>query len=172
MTYTKEIIENKTRELVAPFSERDYPISFQKIIERVPERIGIFSAIFDEDGISWLTKKEWGDFLIYINSSEPLVRRRFSTAHELGHVILGHLSNESKKIDYKYRKNDTYTKEEILEEKEANWFASALLMPAEMMDIQIKKNRGIDLDFLADFFWVSISALKIRLFNLWYMSYE
>lgn len=52
MTYTKEIIENKTRELVAPFSEGDYPISFQKIIERVTERIGIFNAIFAEDSIS------------------------------------------------------------------------------------------------------------------------
>ena len=59
-----------------------------------------------------------------------------------------------------------------MEEKEANWFASALLMPAEMLDKQIKKNKGVDLDTLADFFWVSTSALKIRLFNLWYMSYE
>lgn len=172
MTYTKETIESKTRELVYSFNEDDYPISFQKIIEKVPERIVIFNASFNAEGISWLTRKDGDDFLIYINHTEPLVRRRFSIAHELGHVILGHLSNESKKVDYKYRKNYNYTKEEILEEKEANWFASALLMPAEMLDKQIKKNKGVDLDTLADFFWVSTSALKIRLFNLWYMSYE
>ena len=52
MNYTKESIENKTKELMIGFSESDYPISFQKIIEKVPQRIGIFKASFTEDGIS------------------------------------------------------------------------------------------------------------------------
>lgn len=172
MIYTKEIIEDKVNELVADFSESDYPISFQNIINKVPQRIGIYTASFPNESISGMTKKSWHDFLIYINNNETEVRRRFSTAHELWHVLLWHLSNEDKKIDYKLRADHTYTTEEILEEKEANWFASALLMPSKMVDQQIKKMKHIDIIALSEFFGVSTSALKIRLFNLWYLTYE
>lgn len=86
-------------------------------------------------------------YLIVIdNVNYPHTRQRFTLAHELGHVILGHHTTRKHLNEY-------------LKEKTADEFASRLLMPDEPMR---------DLSYLSpqmasSYFWVSRTAMAIRL---------
>ena len=53
-------------------------------------------------------------------------RINFTLAHELGHIVLGHV-----KIPPKYKNRDTL----LLEDREADAFAAGLLMPEEVMGL-------------------------------------
>ena len=108
---------------------------------------------------SGFTTWERGAWRIGINSDEPLVRQRFTLAHELKHVldashedtIYGHLSTGPAK--------DRHI------EAVCDHFAASLLMPRGW----VKKlwGQGIqDLDVLAQHFDVSLTAMHIRLQNL------
>ena len=61
----------------------------------------------------------WCDWVITLNSSHPASRRRFSLAHELGHIVLAHESTEI-----------TYELERSTLEAQSDAFAAELLMPA------------------------------------------
>jgi len=74
-------------------------------------------------------------------------RRRFSTAHEIGHYILGHRIN--------CPKND----------REANYFSACLLMPKKMFvhewdDALDWRNRRVER--VAEIFQVSLTSARIR----------
>jgi Zn-dependent peptidase ImmA (M78 family)/transcriptional regulator with XRE-family HTH domain len=67
---------------------------------------------------------ETGAAYIHINSDKPRVRRRFTIAHELGHLALGHLVGGQVIVDETVQGKSP-------QEQEANAFAAGLLMPAE-----------------------------------------
>lgn len=60
----------------------------------------------------------WCDWVITLNETHPASRRRFTLAHELGHIVLGHESSIAAEDDERERL-----------EREADAFASELLMP-------------------------------------------
>ena len=69
--------------------------------------------------------------LIVVNARHPEVRRRFSVAHELGHVALGH---EQIDLDHAIASifgddDEDFAKVDGDLEQEANAFATELLMP-------------------------------------------
>ena len=64
-----------------------------------------------------------GNFRIIIDDTQILTRRRFTLAHELGHIVLGHLL-----VDTPQGRTFDTTKPEI--ERQADVFASRLLAPA------------------------------------------
>lgn len=70
------------------------------------------------------------DSIIGYNDDKHLHRKRFTVAHEIGHLVLGHT-----------QKNYEHT-ERSLEETEANQFAAELLMPLEILkeDLRTIKN--------------------------------
>ncbi len=123
-------------------------------VDAIAEKIGLEIVEFDfPDSFSGVLKKE--KRVIGVNKNHALVRRRFTIAHEIGHFLLGH---EDDMID------------EIQDrpmplEREANSFASHLLMPKE---ITIKKvaEFGLDLKLLSKEFLVSEQALTIRLLGM------
>jgi transcriptional regulator with XRE-family HTH domain len=112
-------------------------------------------------------------FVVFVSEDVPIVvvrghdveaRRRFSAAHELGHVLLAHHDTfhvdltplEGVPPDYNWRY-----------EREANEFASALLMPPEMLQQQLREAVGATtLRLLANRFLVSDQAMSIRLSTL------
>lgn len=73
----------------------------------------------NERGLSILAKGNW--YIVY-NEKEPISVRRFTVAHEIGHILLGHLLINNKK----YR---TFQKRDE-EEQAADMFAARLLAPA------------------------------------------
>ncbi len=64
-----------------------------------------------------------GNFNIIIDDKQILTRRRFTLAHELGHIVLGHIL-----IDTPQGRTFDISKPEI--ERQADIFASRLLAPA------------------------------------------
>ncbi len=74
-----------------------------------------------EDGYSRLMDKKP---VIYYNDAKPIHRVRFTIAHEIGHILLGHLS----KGETLHRNTELDTQD--FKEQQANIFARDILMPA------------------------------------------
>jgi hypothetical protein len=102
---------------------------------------------------------------IVIEQDKPLRRRRFTLAHELGHVLIPwHAGSIVDQITF--ASEDRTTAYSILE-SEANRFASELLMPAEWM-VEIMgelENPPEILECIADQAEVSRIAAAIRLID-------
>lgn len=103
--------------------------------------------------------KEWG---IFYNASAGRERQRFTIAHELGHFILHRKSQPA----FNCSKESIHTGIEGLKEieREADDFASNLLMPGEQFRDRIHGKR-IDFRLMSDIakeFDVSLESLCIR----------
>lgn len=62
---------------------------------------------------------------IFYDSSLPVSRQRFTVAHEIGHLVLGHVGNGMATVE-----NREPSGTERAEERQANQFAARLLAPA------------------------------------------
>ena len=96
---------------------------------------------------------------IYFNSYEAPVRQRFTVAHELGHMALGHATA-------KRDTRGTFGIDQSPDEVAANRFAAALLMPARSIDTLIVDRKIRDVAVLAKALSVSETAMRFRLRNL------
>ena len=144
------------------------PLGFKVIRSDIPKSGMI--VISDE-----LKDKYGTDRLILVNYSETPTRVRFTVAHELGHYYLKikpeGLFNGKKY--FAYRDSDNHDDEE----KEANAFAAAVLMPEEKVRKVVKKTiekMGMyDFDStvveVARTFLVSFGSATYRLMNLGYL---
>lgn len=109
-------------------------------------------------------------------------RKRFTIAHELGHYILNHqrvgafIDTPSEYFTILYRDQNSSTGE-FWQEREANAFAAALLMPRKSLLNEMQKIRedesvfslmgeGDVIEILAEKFAVSTQAMAFRLTNL------
>ena len=123
-------------------------------VSLIAEKLGLKVIDFDfPESFSGVLKKEHG--AIGVNKNHSLVRRRFTIAHELGHFLLGHQEDS---ID------DQLDKPMPLE-REANTFASHLLMPTDLIVKKVGET-GIDLELFAKEFLVSKQAMTIRLLEM------
>lgn len=148
---------------------KKYPIDLLNVINLLWQKVSIYKAEFDDAWISWVCKSiSSSEFEIYVNKLQPETRQRFTIAHEIWHITLWHILTGEKKIDHKLRWDKDYSDEEKSEEIEANEFAWAILMPVEAINEITKKKSEINIQEMADKFWVSEDAMRIRLFNLWY----
>ncbi len=75
----------------------------------------------NESGISIILGKQW--YIVY-NDSCSKQRCRFTVAHELGHIFLGHELEKRNRLTKTFKQSLSYA------EQEANIFASRLLAPA------------------------------------------
>ena len=95
-------------------------------------------------------------WIITINSNQINSRQRFSIAHEMGHILLHH-------DQAGYQFIDIIKKQDQLCERQANVFASELLMPAEeFKNIYFNHNITNPAD-IANYFQVSMQAAEIRI---------
>ncbi|WP_296221747.1 ImmA/IrrE family metallo-endopeptidase [uncultured Enterobacter sp.] len=129
--------------------------------------IVLHKTILPNDISGKLEKNRDNIWEITINSLHHPKRQRFTLAHELGHYFLhrNRCSLFTDKTLYRSSNMDTM-------EYEANNFAGALLMPRDKLTQFIKDN-GSDIDKIADYFFVSALAAKIRveLINKDYYAY-
>lgn len=93
---------------------------------------------------------------IFIEKTMSSERKRFTLAHELGH----HFLHEGVKLrldnlDYSASGKD------VAEETEANYFAASLLIPRDLLTSKLEQN--LTVSELADYFQVSLSAMKNRI---------
>jgi Zn-dependent peptidase ImmA (M78 family) len=156
------------------FGEPALPIPIEEIarirgLKVIPYPLG-------EDVSGLLSIEKNGQGTIGYNQDEPKVRRRFTVAHELGHYEL-HKEQSHLFIDkqFIYRSlNSKNTPVNQVMEVEANTFASAILMPTELVRHEIG-HRQIDLaneeviKDLAGKFEVSVFAMSIRLKDLGFL---
>jgi predicted transcriptional regulator len=91
---------------------------------------------------------------IFINTDHPKTRQRFTLAHELGHLQLGHAG-----IGIRWRAEGM--EYNSTEEYEANVFAAAVLMPQAPFCNAMYMQQG-DLVKVALTFGVSVEAASIR----------
>jgi predicted transcriptional regulator len=104
---------------------------------------------------------------IWVRRDEPLRRRRFSIAHEVGHHVL-HAGTQAvycRTADVAPPPDDSAR----LVEHEANLFAAELLMPAALVR-EAAERRGPDPYTLAAEFDVSDVAMGFRLVTLGYFA--
>lgn len=110
-------------------------------------------------------KKYDNGFIIYVSPFQSPVRRKYSIAHELGHLFL-HMGYKINSELWNKQENATYYRAgSPLLEYQAYEFASALLMPKklykEIMD-QYTIGNKVETDKIASYFGVSISAASQR----------
>lgn len=97
---------------------------------------------------------------IYINSDEPLLRQRFTLAHEIGHLVDRSVVAQDPDYSFVDERGGKYDLHEFF----ADEFAGALLMPQVEIDRKIEDNKSIYA--MADEFGVSTRALQKRLQRL------
>jgi len=102
-----------------------------------------------ENHVSGFLIQEQDLSAIAYNSTHHIHRQRFTVAHEIGHLLLGHNIIDEGSV--------TET-----EEKEANIFASELLMPLDFLKNDIKIH-GCTIPRLAEAYMVSEQAMGIRI---------
>ena len=131
---------------------------------------------------------EHGKQMIVVNKDQPEKRKKFTIAHELGHLILGHdtsLNTQDKAIvsnNHQLRnpsqilfRDDKTSEGSDWREIEANYFAASLLMPKDLLNKEINKLiqknprnylSEYNVHELADVFGVSTISMSIRLSRL------
>lgn len=146
-------------------------------VEEIAKKLGLVVSEHDlGDNVSGVLYIDKGKGVIGYNKNESEVRRRFTIAHEIGHFVLHRLDNEifvdKKAFKVMYR-DDNSTTGEIKQEREANAFAAALLMPRERVIAELDKTQ-FDLSDekenvitkLSEIFNVSSQAMMYRISNL------
>lgn len=102
---------------------------------------------------------------IGVNRLHAPAQIRFSIAHELGHYLSGHedFHHDSRiLVDRRPRHGGV----QAHQEREADRFAAALLMPAAMLSADLAGGRSVDAPRLAARYGVTEQALWIRLLDL------
>ena len=104
----------------------ELPVSVTKIAQRFDVTI-VKNSVHgwlnpSQSGISY--QSENGEWLIVYDDSDSTGRKRFTIAHELGHILLGHPLQEGE------QHTRVFNKERPEVETEADMFAARILSPA------------------------------------------
>jgi Zn-dependent peptidase ImmA (M78 family) len=159
-------IETKTREIlgevIGNLDDLQPPINLAKILENF--ELSLEQAKFTQFSVGGAFDRE--KKTIYLAVDESPIRQAFTVAHELGHLIL-HKKKQELFFRHQAKEFNGDSKEDKPsndDEKEANWFAAALLMPKEMVEKAWENYKSIEL--LAQYFGVSRQAAFWRIKNL------
>ncbi|CCH03568.1 hypothetical protein FAES_pFAES01074 (plasmid) [Fibrella aestuarina BUZ 2] len=149
-------------------------------VQHVATTLDIELMLYDfGDDVSGVLLRDGDKAKIGYSTQTGLLRQRFTIAHELGHYILNHqrqgvFVDTPEKYFTLFRDSRSSTGEDF-QEREANAFGAALLMPRELLieaatniyQTGITRNEDYDIvPVLADNFKVSKLAMSIRLTNL------
>jgi Zn-dependent peptidase ImmA (M78 family)/DNA-binding XRE family transcriptional regulator len=148
------------QQLLAKTRTTKAPVSINKLAARCG--VNVAPADFSNEISGVLLDLDNGP-VIGFNSAHPLVRQRFSIAHELGHFLLDH--HDHFHIDL----SDASSHGEPpgynwLDERSANEFAAQVLMPAALVVQAFEQDAN--LNRIARLFKVSREAMGWRLVNI------
>lgn len=131
-------------------------------VNAIAENLGLkIYATELEGNVSGKIVKKNSDYVIYVDRNEPVVRQRFTAAHEIGHFILHRDSiGDGVEDNHLYRAEGMSNQQEV----EANKFAADLLMPYSLIKKSMDEAEGrLTANELAKTFNVSVTAMSIRL---------
>jgi Zn-dependent peptidase ImmA (M78 family)/transcriptional regulator with XRE-family HTH domain len=148
------------QQLLARSGVVDPPVPVEKLCRLVGARVIAWKFV---DALSGLVMLLDDGAVIGVNKDHPPVRRRFTMAHELGHLLLGHVDQFHLDLQSRPEDGDPPGYDAVLE-REANEFAANLLMPAATVRSRHRDERGVAL--LAREFEVSELSMRYRLANL------
>lgn len=170
MTQERRNAINALSDEVRQYLSLDLPIDVDDAIKKLGGSIVEVDEMKD-GGEAFIKKTGSRSFEITIHSENSDTRKRFTKAHELGHLFLhmGYMIDEKQWNTWGERKlyrdsaylNPRYSVEEI----EAHEFAASLLMPKkEFTEVvqQNTQNRMCNIKNVADKFNVSVDAAKTR----------
>ena len=155
---TRSQVRNQTNKLVSKLKNSSPPVQLKEIVQIIRSDYGfrfiVKSNTFSDSVSGVYTRCDRVVGIMY-NSNHSRNRQRFTVAHEIGHLVLGHrfVESEHKEI------NDFEIDDPI--EVEANTFASELLMPFDWVRKDLK--RGLSWKELAKLYEVSELAVGWRI---------
>lgn len=157
------LINNLTQDIIDLYNIQ---IPIQNINEVVTALGGHVEEGIDIDNMSdGSIRKQDNGFVIYVSPFQSTERRKFTIAHELGHLFL-HMGYRINMDLWNKQKNATYYRSgDSLMEYQANEFAAALLMPKKVYKEKMDKytiGDKVETDKIASYFGVSISAASNR----------
>lgn len=160
----KEFIEKKAKELRLSLGISSNGIA--DIFTQFNTKYYFIRFPLKETSFLGAALKKDGDPIIFTNSSLILSREIFTAAHEIGHIELGHLNGNDQILTDCEGSNNTDG------EKEADHFASCLLMPREEISSYFRTlnndsvTNQLDIAALQNTFHVSFESVLIRLNRL------
>jgi Zn-dependent peptidase ImmA (M78 family) len=166
-------IENLVEGLLTTYRISEAPVPIERIAKAQGARI--FHQSLEND-VSGFLYRDNVQSVIGVNTHHAPVRQNFTTAHELGHLMLH--DQEQLHVDHAFRvrlRDDVSSHGTDDAEREANLFAASLLMPRRFLEQDLKGEDYVNLlddDFLSDLarkYGVSTQALVNRLKNLGYI---
>jgi len=163
-TVRAKYVKEMAKKLLAECGITAPPVDLKRIME-VKGYIYMEVDTFPDEVSALFIAKDGKNYAM-VNARHHANRRRFSLAHELGHIILLHKAadlEEVSTIDTPPESSDSPAPRDA-REKEANMFANALLMPLEMLKKEHAK-KDVDIEKLANIFAVSQEAMTIAVMN-------
>jgi len=168
--YSSEHIQNLTWSILEQLNTKTAPVPIKEVALKRGLQVKPYNLGPDVSGVLYI-KGETG--IIGYNPSDPQVRQRFTIAHELGHYELHRTQGEvfaDKQFQVHFRDHNSSSGENP-QEKEANAFAAAILMPEVLLIEEIKKHcfdlaDESALKAMAKLFNVSLLAMAFRIANL------
>jgi len=173
MAIRRRKIEHLIEELLTSHHIAEAPVPVERIAKAKGARIFHQSL---EDDVSGFLYRDKNQNVIGVNTHHAPVRQNFTTAHELGHLLLH--DQEQLHVDHAFRvrlRDDVSSQGIDDDEREANLFAASLLMPRRFLEEDLEGEDFVNLlddDFLSDIarkYGVSTQALVNRLKNLGYI---
>jgi Zn-dependent peptidase ImmA (M78 family) len=173
MAVRRRKIESMIDDLLASYEITEAPVPVERIAKAKGARIFYQSL---EDSVSGFLYRDKAQTVIGVNTHHPPARQNFTTAHELGHLLLHEQDQLHIDLEFRVRlRSDVAGQGTDDDEREANLFAAALLMPRQFLEEDLANEEYVDLlddEFLSDLarkYGVSSQALVNRLKNLNYI---
>ena len=174
MTNLKDYLDKDVKDLLEKkdFNFDDFNVSKEKPeidVKKIAESLGCtikYSFLISKAGSHDIESKE-----ITVNELDPDYRQRFTIAHEIGHNVYDHSGVRNRITEDQRISEEEYSFVDVLFERQANDFASKLLMPKKLL-LDVKKhledtkeirNERQVVSKLADKFNVSYIAMEYRL---------
>ena len=157
---TRIMINSLTQDILTLFN-------IQIPIQDIDELVGMLGGSIQTDFscTDGSVVKEGESFRILISPFQDEKRRRFTIAHELGHLFL-HMGFRTNSNQWNAQNDITYYRNGNSElEYQANEFAAAFLMPQRDYEVILRQNikqNIADTSAIAEHFYVSIEAAATR----------
>ena len=145
------LARKSARNLIKSAKITCFPVLLKQIAKVVPDLLIDGKEL--DDTISGMQVTYRGKAFIRYNSTHSNTRNRFTVAHEIGHLLLGHTSDCGRGME----SNSPL-------ETEANQFAAELLMPLSLLKEAMKTYTTVS--SLARHCWVSKDAMSNRVMEM------